>query len=309
MGNLVSNRKTSKFEVPKAEEIRDAGALPLDQLFLGQNGLFTMKEKGMEPDLLTFLQEDAWLQQSDEELLTIGFRQTADNPYLENHHYFEGYFHGQKENHPIQSLNPRDGQKMEKPAAPARIRAFIQATQEKNQNILAKLPGCFHENSPMGNLFASGNALCDLAIQIRYGTGIVQDHLNWHVDTFNSMVHMGVALQGVRTLHVRRVEDDGKITKHSKPQVPGDIYLSSPAAFKHAVGHETLQRNDRIVAIQCRVLMTVEDYANVHKEFTEEPTKKREALDNIAKLLKEEVFSVPTLEEVKLTLEKLESSE
>ena len=59
-----------------------------------------------------------------------------------------------------------------------------------------------------------------------------------------------------------------------------------------------------MVAVQCRVLMTTEDYSNVYREFNEEPEKKREALDNIAKVLKEEKFSLPTLQEVKETLEK-----
>ena len=238
MGNLHSNKKTPKYKEPEPEKDEPCEPLPADELFLGKNGLFSMKAKHIEEDLLQFLSEDAWLQKSDEEMFEIGFRKTVDNPYLENHHYSEGYFHGRKEAHPLPSLNPRDGIYMNKPTAPARIRAFIQATQEKNKALLGKLTGCFEENSPMRNLFEGGNALCDLSIQIRYGSGIVRDHLNWHVDTFNSMLHMGVALHGVRTLHTKTVGDGGEIAKHSNTQVPGDIYLSSPAAFEHSVGHE-----------------------------------------------------------------------
>ena len=123
------------------------------------------------------------------------------------------------------------------------------------------------------------------------------------------MLHMGVALHGVRTLHTKTVGDGGEIAKHSNTQVPGDIYLSSQAAFEHSVGHETIERKDRVIAIQCRVLMTVEEYANTHKEFIEKPQRKKEALDNIGKLLKDEHFCLPTLEEVKLTLEKFDNSE
>ena len=80
------------------------------------------------------------------ELITIGFRKAVDNPELHNHHYYEGYFHGLKEHHCIESLNPRDGNNMEKPAAPIRIRAFIQATQEKNKVMLGKMASCLGEN-------------------------------------------------------------------------------------------------------------------------------------------------------------------
>ena len=52
--------------------------------------------------------------------------QTRDHPLLENENYLEGYFHGGLGRTPIKSLKPRDGQWMDKPAAPPRLRAFIQ---------------------------------------------------------------------------------------------------------------------------------------------------------------------------------------
>ena len=53
--------------------------------------------------------------------------------------------------------------------------------------------------------------------------------------------------------------------------------------------------------------MTTEDYADVHKEFSQEPENKRKALYNIAKLLKEESFTLPTLEEVMTIFKKIDS--
>ena len=38
----------------------------------------------------------------------------------------EGYFHGGQGKDSIKSLKPRDGQWMDKPAAPPRLRAFVQ---------------------------------------------------------------------------------------------------------------------------------------------------------------------------------------
>ena len=52
--------------------------------------------------------------------------QTRDHPLLESEHYMEGYFHGGLGKNSIKSLKPRDGQWMDKPAAPSRLRAFVQ---------------------------------------------------------------------------------------------------------------------------------------------------------------------------------------
>ena len=64
----------------------------------------------------------------------------------------EGYFHGKRGPHFIKSLNPSDGSDMDKPAAPAKIRAFLQAAQEKNKDLLNKLAYCFGENTSMRRL-------------------------------------------------------------------------------------------------------------------------------------------------------------
>ena len=42
-----------------------------------------------------------------------------------------------------------------------------------------------------------------MLFQTHYGSGLVGDHLQWHVDSYNSTLHMAVALQGVRTRVVR----------------------------------------------------------------------------------------------------------
>merc|ERR1712142_617956 len=198
----------------------------------------------------------------------------------------EGYFHGRSEPNSIKSLNPRNGKNMNKPAGPARIRAFIQATRQKNEKLLAKVAACFDEKSSIRKLFESENIFCDIAIQIRYGSGILGQELQWHLDSFNSMLHMAVALHGVRTLHSKtKKENSNLVTKYENIQRPGDVYLSSPAAFEHAVGHNTVERGDRVVAMQCRVLVNMGEL--------------KEGLDKIAAITKQKQFCLPNLQEVK----------
>ena len=304
MGNRLSSKNRYKFKVSETDGNNIGDPLVAGQVYRGAVAPFSIITGKLDQDLLLFLLEDEWLLKSDEEMLAIGFRKAVDNPELHNHHYYEGYFHGLKEHHCIESLNPRDGNNMEKPAAPIRIRAFIQATQEKNKVMLSKIASCFGENSTVRRLLESGNAFSDVAIQARYGSGIVGDHLQWHVDSYNSMLHMAVALQGVRTLHSKTMREGRKgATKHANIQVPGDVYLSSPSAFLHAVGHETVERKDRVVAMQCRILQTKEDNLDIQREYFKDPEKMTEAEQNIAMILKDENFLLPTFEEVRKILE------
>ena len=90
-------------------------------------------------------------------------------------------------------------------AAPIRIRAFIQATKEKNEVMLSKMVSCLGENSKMRRLLESGKAFSDVAIQARYGSGIVGDHLQWHVDSYISMLTNINQLEAVDKLLLRKI--------------------------------------------------------------------------------------------------------
>ena len=75
MGAKLTNHKSSKLEIVadlKKDEIKYA-PVPFNQLLDGKVGKFTVKVEQMEEQLLTFLQEDAWLDLSDEQLLENGF--------------------------------------------------------------------------------------------------------------------------------------------------------------------------------------------------------------------------------------------
>lgn len=294
------NTKTRKEE--DCQEVTvDYLPLPPDHILTGTVAKYTVKLQNMEQTLLNFLLDDSWLSKTDEELLQAGFYNTSP---LANLHYMEGYFHGERQSESIRSLKPRDGQWMDKPAAPVKIRAFIQATKEKNNEILKKLTECVPENLAMRKLLEEDKALTDLVIQIKYGDSVNGDNLRYHVDTFNSMIHMGVSLAGERTFYTKHVTEEGHITDYSTIQSPGCVYLSSPQAYKHCIGHKTITREERYVAIMCRVLMTPEEYSDIYRQKEEHES----CLDEIAAVMKENEFILPTLEEVTKVMKKIDSN-
>ena len=50
------------------------------------------------------------------------------------------------------------------------------------------------------------------SVQVKYGEAVRGGHLAYHVDTFNSVVHMAVAITGTRTLYLQHLEGD-KVVK------------------------------------------------------------------------------------------------
>lgn len=104
-------------------------------------------------------------------------------------------------------MNPRNGIDFDKPAAPARLTAFIEGVRRRNSALLA--------DSVAGSRWleaahSSGDLFSDLAVQVHYGDPIGEDVLarggGWHVDGPNSTLHMGISLHGERKLHVELTE-------------------------------------------------------------------------------------------------------
>jgi len=293
MGAKLTNQKSSKPKIVvdlKKDDINYA-PVPFNQLLDGKVGKFTVKVEQMEEQLLTFLQEEAWLDLSDQQLLENGFSKTRDHPLLEDEHYLEGYFHGGIGNDPIKSLKPRDGQWMDKPAAPPRLRAFVQATKAKNEELLKGIAGAFPEGSAMKRLLD----------QVKYGESVAGGHLAYHVDTFNSVLHMAVAITGMRTLYLQHLEGDN-VVKCASDLDPGLVYLSSPTAFTHAVGHGDLKRESRIVAVQCRIGMTPDHYQEL---FAEKDSLSVE-LENMSALIQVKELALPSLDEVMAAMDQIE---
>jgi hypothetical protein len=225
-----------------------------------------------------------------------------DHAFLEDEHYMEGYFHGGRSREPVASLKPRDGQWMDKPAAPPRVRAFVQAIKGKNASLLASLAEALPSDGAMRRLLEEDGALMDIAIQVKYGSEVAGIHLAYHVDTFNSMLHLGVALAGCRTLYANHLTEEGATVKCASELPPGSVYLSSPVAFQHAVGHGKLARERRVVAVQCRVLMTPTDYKQLRAEEDGVPGD----LAALAEVLEREELELPSLQEVQDMMKHIE---
>ena len=49
-------------------------------------------------------------------------------------------------------------------------------------------------------------------MQVKYGESVAGGHLAYHVDTFNSVLHMAVAITGTRTLYLQHL-DGGNVVK------------------------------------------------------------------------------------------------
>merc|ERR1719228_2796848 len=285
MGAKLTSQKPPQLNSvdPKVDNFKYS-PIPFGRLLDGKVGKFTVEVVQLEDQLISFLQEESWLAQSDEELLHSGFFKTKDHGLLENEIYMEGYFHGGQGKDSIKSLKPRDGQWMDKPAAPPRLRAFVQATAAKNQELLKEIAAIFSKGSTMRRLLDDGQAFQDIAVQVKYGESVKGGYLAWHVDTFNSVLHLAVSVKGSTEL------------------APGSVYLSSPFAFRHAVGHEDINRESRIVAVQCRIGMTPDDYQML---LAEQESLSLE-LESMSSLMQVRGFLLPTLEEVTTFLDSIE---
>eukprot|EP00731_Ephydatia_muelleri_P005002 Em0002g1178a len=194
-------------------------------------------------------------------MIDLGFAKCVDYPTLPDHVYYEGYFHSCRVPRPIESLNPRNGRPFNKPPAPKALRALYIAFKDKNKALLSdvaqkilELPVPHvldHEEQKetqeidprqvIADMFSpegSEEILCgDLAIQVHCGTGVSYEHIGWHRDSINSMFHFATSIRGKRDLY-------SSLSDHpdsSKQQIFVDrletpnIYISSPANFRHAV--------------------------------------------------------------------------
>jgi len=203
------------------------------------------------------------------QLPTLGFTKCIDYPHLPGHVYYEGYFHALHgedggDRH-IASMNPRTGCNMQKPAAPRELRAFIEGMRRANTPRLVKALSDVAKAEP-GNrlvvkvmrLIEEGRVFADLAVQIHAGQAVERADIGWHTDGPNSILHAALSIAGARALHSRRHADADPSTMEGEfvePMSPGDVYVSSPAAFAHGVSYGQAYRwSKRTIAVQARFL-------------------------------------------------------
>jgi len=247
-------------------------------------------------DVLEYIADCDVFQYNEEELEECpSFQKCVDHPTVPGHIYYEGYYHGLLQHEPIDAINPRRGFEMTKGAAPARFRAFLHAFKQVNNDILKTAV----KGTPMEAFFGSDVLFSDLAIQVHSGDPVTKPDIAWHLDGPNSILHLAVTIgKGTRSLHYRTREnaDAEEIHEDERLQPRGNVYLSSPYAFPHAVQYPAASKwEDRVVAVQCRTLFTGND-------FTDEPRLRDPdllvgCLDQVSGVLQEGI-RLPTLAEV-----------
>lgn len=162
---------------------------------------------------------------------------------------------------------------MNKPAAPYRLRVFLSALRSVNADWLSRLAAADAVPDEFTALVRRGQVFADLAVQVHHGDAVENDDVSFHVDGFNSCLHLALSLCGTRRLHCRlgtaAVAHFNDLSNRAYTFSAGDVYLSSPSAFLHGVEYPAASWDTRVVAIQCRVLLTREEQARLHLEHPE----------------------------------------
>lgn len=262
----------------------------------------------ISPELLEYLTSD--LSFLDE---TSGwYTRCVDYPKVLGHFYFEGYFHGRREASSIWSINPRLGSNFSKPAAGLRLRAFLELIRIENtsrlETVLERLLAKGEKNhnaETILQLIRDGRLFADCAVQVHYGDAIEPPmRLGWHVDAPNSLIHMAIALHGRRALHSKLYNVGGNIPLHLVEwQSPGDVYITSPSCFEHAVEYPRCEHKDRVIAIQSRLLVTEDELYTGFKNSNQEEW--GELMAVLAPAVASMVKQMPTLESVQRMVQQM----
>ena len=151
--------------------------------------------------------------------------------------------------------------------------------------------------------------------KVHHGDAIEAENLGWHTDSFNSVCHLAIALHGRRALHSRLANHptEGQFEEHVEWFEPGDVYLSSPSSFSHSVEYPQCDWASRVVAIQCRLLLTQTEYSDLMSAMDVKSNQAREnALVGFSKVLNtndtktnQSQIVIPTLEQVVKEYERL----
>eukprot|EP01084_Bolivina_argentea_P065456 119310_1 len=281
-------------------------------------GHWCTHDLSISDELLKHLQTNVdFINLEEKELESNGFTRCVDAPQVPNHIYYEGYFHGlSTTSGAANSINPRLGDSMMKPAAPLTLRAFICVFKEHNENWLNDaIKDTFIEK-----LKLQKQLFCDFAVQIHFGDHIDSKNIGWHMDSVNSMLHLALSLHGKRGVYYKVNKDMKSIinsndndldTKENdleykdgeikiKWQNEGNAYLSSPYAYLHGVEYPEIEWKDRIIACQCRWLINMDQY-NIMINHAREW---EQVMNQITDVLRKSKVMMPTLQQV-LEMEKL----
>jgi hypothetical protein len=223
----------------------------------------------LDQDVLQYLQIP-FLKDLDQ-LKEIGFEQHVDSKNVIGHTYYEGYFHVHRDSgiKSFQSMHPRHGHDYEKPAAPEEYRNFFAALWNVNREWIENL-GILLKNKCglLGEqlnflMIKEGRLFADLAVQIHFGDEVNGENLAWHCDAANSLLHMALSIKSKRALHIKSYVDLDKQENIVHWNEESSVYVSSPFAFIHAVEYPETSFENRIIAVQARLLLSRKEYCDI----------------------------------------------
>eukprot|EP00658_Telonema_sp_P-2_P030424 TRINITY_DN22976_c0_g1_i2.p1 TRINITY_DN22976_c0_g1~~TRINITY_DN22976_c0_g1_i2.p1 ORF type:complete len:230 (+),score=48.02 TRINITY_DN22976_c0_g1_i2:85-774(+) len=151
------------------------------------------------------------------------------------------------------------------------LRVFLEAVRVVNAGLFGEMRERLEEQGcPASQLFAQciaeGRHLADCAIQVHWGDAVPAESVGWHTDAPNSAVHMAISVFGKRVLHAELAGSEVAIDaaeKRADAQTAGDVYVACPATFSHGVEYMAGEWSDRMVAIQCRFLLSFEEMTSI----------------------------------------------
>jgi len=212
--------------------------------------------------------------QDEESLRFLGFEAHIDHPSCPGHQYMEGYFHAIHDSgHDfVESIHPRFGCAIRRRPAPAALFGFCEAFRKANARIFDQLKQEL-ANNPNSAMFASvldsGKHFADISVQIHWGDAVEVGDVAWHIDAPNSFLHMALGLSGSRALHARRDVRNGRVSRNCLIgasddreiiwQSEGEVYLGAPCCYPHAVEYPACSWENRIIAVQLRLLLMEEE--------------------------------------------------
>jgi len=274
----------------------------------------------MGSDVLDYLNEAPLFSMDAQQLEAEGFTKSVDHPSIPGHVYYEGYRHASRTNTPVLSMNPREGCEMPKLAAPKELCAFLEATREVNAALFTELARQLtehangerpnHASALLAQCIHEGRHLADCSIQVHCGDAVPAEAVAWHTDAPNSCLHMAVSIRGRRGLHTRlAVESSLSSPEESEVewQEAGDVYTGCPATFQHAVEYVEAPWASRMVAVQCRMLLTTQELYNVL--LSPDCSFERSMIDVIGPLLGGAEVLFPSVEQVRAAALRLDNGE
>lgn len=132
----------------------------------------------------------------------------------------------------------------------------------------------------------------------------IDNELFWHNDAENSLLHFGMSMSGTRILHSKRAKTPSGIPADVlDTQYPGDVYLSSSTLVNHAPEYPNTNWNQRIIAIQARILYNTTDlqlFRNIHSEEGW-----IELTNIIANTLSSSILLIPTLSDIQEVMKEI----